>query len=276
METPKAPQRLKDRGKHPADVPRPYKLAVVIPDLHVPHEDKRSVAAVEQYLADEKWDYWICIGDLVDNDAISAFNAGKPRKITQAPTVQEQFSEANLFLNRHLSTVTRHNPTVDLVYLEGNHEERTERYVDRNPELQGLVDIEQALRLKQRGVKYVRFWSTGELYQLGKLYIGHGAYAVQNHAAKHVRDFGCNIMYGHTHDVQQFTVKQRGKNQTLLAQSIGCLCAHDQPYMRGRPTNWSTAFAIVYLYPDGLFQHEVVMIQKHRFVGPTTGKLYQG
>jgi predicted phosphodiesterase len=261
---------------HNHDSPRQYQLAVVVPDLHVPHEDKRSVAALEQYLADEKWDYWICLGDLIDNEAVSAFNVGKPRKIMTAPTVLEQFSEANRFLDRHLAAATKNNPDCKLVYIEGNHEERCERYVDKAPELQGLVDVERALKLKERNVQYVRFWSRGDLYQLGKLYVGHGAYTVQNHAAKHVRDFGCNLIYGHSHDVQMFTIKQRGKNQTLMGQSLGCLCAHDQPYMRGRPTNWSTAFGIVYLHADGIFQHQVVMVNKFRFVGPTTGKLYQG
>lgn len=277
MEKAAASKRVKDGRLHPAGVPsRSYKLAVVIPDLHVPHEDKRSVAAVEQYLADERWDYWVCLGDLIDNEAISTFNAGKPRKVQQAPTVQEQFSEANRFLDRHLAAVTRLNSDCSLVYIEGNHEERTERYVDRNPELQGLVDVERALRLHERAVRYVRFWSTGELYQLGKLYLGHGAFAVQNHAAKHVRDFGVCLGYGHTHDVQMFTIKRRGKNETLMAQSFGCLCEYEQPYMRGRPTNWSHAIGVVYIHPDGTFQHTVAMIHKHRLVGPTNGKVYQG
>lgn len=253
---------------------RPYKLAVLIPDLHLPHEDKRSVAALEAYLRDEWWDYWICLGDMLDNDAISAFNVGKPRKILTAPTVQEQFEYANRFLDRHLGVVRGGNGECRLVYLEGNHEERTERYVDRLPELQGLVDVERGLNLKARGVQYVRFWSSGELYPLGKLYLGHGAYTVQNHAAKHVRDFGCCIGYGHTHDVQSYSIKQRGKQHTIMAQSFGCLCQYDQPYLRGRPTNWTHAFGVVYLFPDGFFQHQVVQIHKNRFVGPTNGKVY--
>ena len=277
METPAAVERVKARSKHPSDVPpvpRQYKLAVVIPDLHLPHEDKRTVAAVEKYLADESWDYWVCLGDMIDCEAISSFNVGKPRKVMSAPTVQEQFDYANVFLDRHLAAVSKQNPEVKKVYISGNHEYRCERYVDRSPELQGLVDVERALGLSKRNVQYVRFWENGELFQLGKLYLGHGAYVVQNHAAKHVRDFGCNLLYGHTHDIQQHSIKQRGKQQSLMAQSCGCLCEYEQAYMRGRPTNWAHAIGVVYVFPNGLFQLQVVPIIQSRFVGPTTGKVY--
>lgn len=242
----------------------------------MPHEDKRSVAAVEQYLADERWDYWVQLGDLLDCDAVSSFNVGQPRKVMNAPTVAEQFDTGNAFLDRHVAAVTKQNPKCELVYISGNHEHRLERYVDKNPELQGLVDVEKSLRLRERGIRYVRFWENGELFQLGKLYLGHGAYAVQHHAAKHVRDFGVCLGYGHVHDVQSATIKRRGKNETWLAQSFGCLCQMEQAYMRGRPTNWSHAFGVVYLFPDSYFQHQVVLIHKHRFIGPTNQKLYQG
>ena len=255
---------------------RDYGLWLVPPDTHLPEEDKQAVDALEQYAADEWWDGWCHLGDLLDNEAISEFSRDYPRKRVAAPTVQEQFDYANTWLDRHLAAVSTRNSSPKKVLVEGNHEFRTERYADRMPELQGLVDVERALRLKERGIEYVRFWSKGDLYKIGKLYLGHGVYTVQNHAAKHVREYGCNLLYGHCHDIQAAYVRRRGSNHPLMAQSVGCLCKYDQLYMRGRPMNWMLAFAVVMSFPDGSFQHQVVPIINGRFVGPTNGKVYKG
>lgn len=254
---------------------RDYALWVVVNDIHIPEDHKPSVSAVEQYMADEWLDGWACLGDLVDNDAISDFNRDSPRKRVAAPTVQEQFDSANAWLDRHLGAATKRNPGCRKVLLEGNHEYRTERYADRHPELEGLVDIERGLRLKARGVEYVRFWSKGDLYRIGKLYLGHGVYTVQNHAAKHVGEYGCNLLYGHAHDIQSRYRRRRGSNHPLMAQSAGCLCRYDQLYMRGRPMDWMHAFTVVFSFPDGTFQHSVIPIMNGRFVAPSNGKTYK-
>lgn len=257
-------------------VVRPDRLEkhLVFTDPHVPHHDMRSCVALWRYMSDERWDGVHCLGDLTDNDAISSFNDGLPRRVSNALTVSEQFEAGQAFIRQWASDARHHNPDCALTLLEGNHEERTERYVDRNPELQGLVDIERGLDLKTHGIRYLRFWSRGEMLQLGKLMLGHGSYATQNHAAAHVRHYGCNMLYGHTHDVQCHSIRRRGTGTPITAQSIGCLCRFDQPYMRGRPHNWEHAFAVVYVWPGGNFQHVVTRIMDGRFVAPTNGKEY--
>lgn len=255
---------------------RDYALWVVIPDVHIPHEDRRAVNAVEQYIADEWWDGWVCLGDLLDCQSISDFDRDYARRRVTAQTMQEEFDVGNKWLDRHLATVTARNPDAKKVLISGNHEHRTERYADRNPEMAGSVELQRHLRLKERGIQYVDFWGKGELFRLGKLYLGHGAYTVQNHAAKHVRDYGANLLYGHVHDIQSHYIRRRGNNHPIMAQSIGCLCKYDQAYMRGRPTNWIHGFAVVYLFPDGAFQIGQVAIINGRFVGPTNGKVYKG
>lgn len=255
---------------------RDYGLWLVIPDTHIPEHDRQAVDAVEQYAADERWDGWVHLGDLGDNEAISDYSRDYPRKRSNAPRVTDSEFAVNEFLDRHLAIVSANNPDVEKIIIEGNHEFRTERYVDRAPELEGKVDIEKDWRLKERGVKYVRYWSKGDLYRIGKLYLGHGVYTVQNHANKHVREYGCNLLYGHCHDVQSSYIRRRGSNHPLMAQSVGCLCKYDQLYMRGRPMNWMHAFAVVAAFPDGTFQHTVVPIINGRFVGPTNGKVYKG
>ena len=252
------------------------KLALVLPDIHLPRENKAALAAVEAYMADQKFDYWIQLGDLIDNESISAFNDGKPRKMVSAPTVLEQFDYANDWLDKHLAVLKKKSPECQKHFIEGNHCERTERYVDKNPQLAGLVDVPRGLRLKERGINWIPYWSKGQTLRIGKLHFIHGTYPVANHAAKHVREYGCNVVYGHVHDYQVFTHKKMGDDQTIMGMSLGCLCDFKQPYMRGRPHNWVHMFGVVHFWPNGMFEVVPVTMINSRFVGPTNGRTYDG
>ena len=39
---------------------------IVLPDMQVPFHDKLTLAAVEKYMADERWDEWVQLGDFID------------------------------------------------------------------------------------------------------------------------------------------------------------------------------------------------------------------
>ena len=57
----------------------PYKKALVLPDMHCPHEDKRTIAAVYAYMESESWDYVINLGDFLDFNCISRWTKDTPR-----------------------------------------------------------------------------------------------------------------------------------------------------------------------------------------------------
>lgn len=254
---------------------RDFRFGLGFTDSHFPYQDDKVLRAIEHYIEDECLDWWFHLGDLIDNEAISDFVRDKPRQMLSAAPLKAQAGEVNKWLDQHLAIVEANNPEVRKVLVEGNHEYRTERYIDRHPHLKGMVEVEEQLHLKKRGIEYVRFWSRGDVYRIGKLCLGHGVYTVQNHAAKHVREYGCNLLYGHLHDVQAHYIRRRGSNHPLMAQSIGCTCRYDMLYMRGRPMNWMTAFVVVGVFPDGTFQHQVVPVINGRFIGPTNGKVYR-
>jgi len=254
---------------------RPYKTAIVLTDTHIRKHDPVTLAAVEAYMGDVWLDYWLHLGDLMDFDCISDFNRNKLRKVEGA-RVAADYAEANAFLDRHTEACRRKNPACKMVLLEGNHDERVARYIDANPVLENLMEPELQLDLDRRGIQYVRSWSRNELYQLGNARFHHGVYHNKYHAAKMAASFGEPIFYGHLHDIQAYSEILHGNDKTIMAQSLGCLCKYDQEYLRGRPTKWQQAFAVFHIYPDGYFQHFVVSIFKHRFIGPTNGKVYDG
>ena len=245
------------------------KNVLVIPDLQIPYEDTHSLAAVEKVMFDYKWDEIIQLGDFLDLDCISSHNVNRLRTVA-GKTIQKDFDAGNKILDRW----QRLAPKSKITILEGNHDERMLRYLDANPQLVGALEVPKGLRLKERGIQWVPYWSQGELYKIGNAYFAHGQYTNEFHAKKMVSRFGVNIFYGHNHELQSYSLVLRGENKTLVGQSMGCLCRYDQSWLQGRPTNWQQAFATFHFFDDGFFTYNVVRIFKHRFY--YQGKEYRG
>ncbi len=248
--------------------------AIVLPDMQVPYEDKRTMKAVEKFMKTRKWDYYINLGDFMDLDVVSSHSAGKLRQV-EGKRLKIDYDKGNKVLDRHQKIVKANNKRAKFVLLEGNHEFRIERYLDINPAGQGYLEVENALKLKERGFKYVRCYKTGETFKLGHAYFHHGLYCNDAHAKKHVMHFGKNIFYGHLHDIQSYTIVQHGDGNSLVGQSLGCLCEYEQSYIKGNPKKWQQAFAIFQFFPDGTFTYNVIRIFNHRFVAPD-GRVYEG
>lgn len=241
---------------------------IVLSDMQIPYQDDHALAAVEQYMAAHRWDGYIQIGDFLDFDSISSFNFGKPRALRDR-YLSTDFEVANKILDRHQRIVRKRNTKAKFVLLEGNHEERVERYLDQNPQFEGLLDIQKLLHLNERGFKWVRSWSKGETYKVGKATFIHGNYTNTYHPAKMATKYGDNIFYGHTHDMMCHAVANHlNPDKVHVGQSIGCLCIRDLSYMKGQPSNWQQGFMVLFVKPDGTFTYYTPRIFGGAFIGP--------
>ena len=249
----------------------PYRV-IILPDMQIPYQDDRALALVERYMADNTWDEWLQMGDFMDFDCISRFNADAFRKVENMRLASD-YEDANKILDRHQKIIRKNNPDAKFTLLEGNHELRVEKFMDKYQQLEGTLEVEKCLRLKERGIKWVRCYQKGDNHKIGNAYFTHGISTTSNHASAMVRKFGTNIYYGHTHDVQSFPLVQMGSEKTLEGMSLGCLCIYNMPYVQKNPTNWQQAFAVMYVFPDGYYNLFVVKLFKHRFIAPD-GKVY--
>lgn len=246
---------------------------IILPDMQIPYHDEKSLAAVENYIAAHRWDGWLQIGDFLDFDTISSFNYGKPR-ITANRYLNEDIEMANEILDWHQNLVRSNNKQAKFVLLEGNHEERVERWLDANPQFEGILSVPKMLRLKERGITWVPSWSLGETYSIGKAVFSHGLYTNKYHAEKMVNAWGQSIFYGHTHDMQCVPKAFKRKDDLIVGQSIGCLCEYEQTWMKGKPTNWQQGFMVLHVMPNGNFTYYTPRIINHQFIGPD-GVLYK-
>jgi len=248
------------------------KTAIVLPDIHLPYQDKDSLSAVEKFMGDNKWDYYILLGDFMDFDCISSHNKNKLREI-EGKRIFKDYEKGNAILDRHQKIILKKNPKAKFILLEGNHDFRVQRYLDANPQMEGMIEIEVGLRLKERGIKYVQCYTKGEVFKIGRAIFHHGLYTTKYHPSKMVEAFGDNVFYGHTHSVDSYSRSTYGGNKTTIGQSLGCLCEYNQSYMKGRPSKWQHAFGVFYFQDNGYFNYYVPMIFNGQFV--INNKIYK-
>ena len=142
-------------------------------------------------------------------------------------------------------------------FILGNHERFVQDIIDEFPQIEELYAPHKLLRLKERGYKH---YPVGSYVQFGKLMMAHGEHHnSRHHAYNALVSTGKSLLYGHNHSVQQYRIPtldgERG------AWSIGCIAKLNKPFMGGRPTPWSHAFAIVHLERGGNFQVEICEIR---------------
>jgi hypothetical protein len=246
---------------------------IILPDMQIPFEDKRSVAAVEKYMAAHQWDGYLNLGDFLDLNELSTFVEGKPGAVVE--DVAQTFAAGNVILGRHCQIIRTRNVDARMVLLQCNHDYRAVAYAERHPGLKQHLDVRTNLKLDERDVEWIRSWETGELFKLGKAHFLHGLYTNKYHAMRMVETFGVCVYYGHCHDVTFAAKITRGNDQTLEAGSLGCLCRYDQRYLRGAPTNWQQAVSTLFLRPSGNYNLYVSRIFNHTFTAPD-GVTYTG
>ncbi len=246
------------------------KKAIVLPDMQVPFHDEETLSIVEEYMKDHEWDYYINLGDFMDFDFISDYNKRKI-KLREGRRFEEDYEIGREILKRHRDIV---GDDCEMYLIEGNHEDRVNRYVEQHPQFEGMVEVPKNLHLDELGIEWMPFWSEGDILEIGNAIFIHGKYTNKYHAKKHVNRYGKNIYYGHTHDLQVFSKVKHGHDKTLEGHSLGCLCQYDQQYKEGEPDNWQKAFATFHFFPDDFYNRYVTRIFKQRFIAPD-GKVYE-
>lgn len=248
---------------------KPLTKVLVIPDCQIPYHDKLSMRAVERYMVDELWDEVVYIGDFMDFHQLASFTKDEPEALTK--TLAADYKVANEILERHALLLPQ---AAKRTFIMGNHEDRVRRFADKNPQLKGIIDVDVNLRLKERGFKVIKSYPDHETHRIGNAFFHHGLYTSANHPKKMADNFGVNIFYGHTHDVQSYSKVLWGKDKTIVGQSLGCLCRYDLDYVGQSPTNWQQAITTFYFRADGYFNHYVSRIFNHKFTAPN-GKTYK-
>ena len=217
------------------------KKYIIIPDVHVPYQDKKAINLLLKTVEAIKPHGIIILGDFIDNYCVSS-HSKNPNRVTD---LKWEVEEAIKLLQKF--TEIKHK-----IFIAGNHENRLERYLsERAPALFNMVKIDEILKLKENGWYYVPY---KDHYRIGKVHFTHdtgkaGRFA---HYAS-LGDFQASVVIGHTHSFG-YTVEGNAKGKPHVAAMLGWLGDVGQvDYMHRIKAmrDWAIGFGIGYLLDNG-------------------------
>jgi len=236
--------------------------ALVLSDVHVDSNGvKPCYEVVKRYIKRVRPDKIVLAGDFAENEPLSHWLLSKKVRVHK-----NSHQDEIKMIKKELDYLQKH--CGEIIWLEGNHENWTEQYLEEHPEMVGWLEYQYALDLEGRGIQWV---PQHELYWLGKLAVTHGIYLGNNHAKKHLEAFGCNVMYGHTHRSDMHTMNMV-QQPTMKAWGLGTLSGKKPHFMKNKPCKWDEGFANVYVADNGEFNAYITDIINNRFY--INGKSY--
>ena len=241
----------------------------LLADIHYPGVDWPSMHALNEWLADYQPDTIVYMGDQLSLDVVSTWNKNKPLLREGQRLLKEYEGFDETVLKVHETIV----PKAKRVWLDGNHEQRINWYLQSNPEMIGFIEPHLVLKLAERGYEHVKY---NDIYKLGKLNICHGFFYNIHHAAKTVNVFESSVAYGHVHTAQSFTKMSPLDSENYhQATAIPCLSNTRPDYKANAPTRWINGFGIVEIInANRFFNLYTVIINKGTFI--YNGKVYAG
>lgn len=252
---PKAKPEQK-RPRLPEPVPTPFEAFrlstpgpwLILGDVHLPYHDRKTI---ELAVAEAKRRR--VVGVLLNGDALDSHEISVHDKDPRAPRYVEEIEQGRKFLAYLRSRL----PNAEIVYKEGNHEDRLGRYiVQRAPALTGLegVDLPSFLKFADYGVQWV---GDKRVVWAGKLAILHGHEYRGGGGVNPARWLFLRThavaMCGHFHRSSEHN-ERNIRDRADAAWSVGCACNLTPKY---DPLNkWNHGFAFVDWTKDGLFTVE--------------------
>lgn len=249
-------------------------LVLVLPDLHIPHQDKpalRCALKAHELLRPART---IILGDWIDCEGFSSHPVKSRAEHRAGTFFEEEIRPCNLLLDR------LQNNTGHLIYIEGNHEHRVERMVAEKGGLwNDLADLVSPRRLLSEGrsnFTWVPYVPATQIlketsYPIAKDLIAIHGWSFATHvAATHLRIAKkWSVVFGHCHRMDSATSRDPIDDTVYEAWSPGCLSKLQPLYMAHNPTNWVHGFSLVYVKDDlSSWTNYTVRIHKGRCVLP--------
>lgn len=213
---------------------------LIIPDTHAPYHDQKAIDLVLSVAAEFEFDHLYILGDFADFYQVSAHPKSPDRaesfkaEVASAVSLLETFSK--VAPNRH--------------FVSGNHENRLERYLEKNaPELFGFISLEEILELKRLGYTYTPYRSHRNLDRIA---FTHDTGTAGRYAHYKAMDtFQGNVVIGHTHRFG-WTVEGNAKGESHFGAHLGWLGdSKKADYMHRIKAlrDWHLGFGIFYRDP---------------------------
>jgi predicted phosphodiesterase len=242
-------------------------IRMICCDLHGAKMDRK---AAEAFLSDVKrlqpQEIYL-LGDMVDCGGFLA----QHHTLGYVAEMAYSYDDDILAANRFLDALQAAAPEALIEYVEGNHENRIERWAvtqalagGSSKDAEGLRRRnapEFLLKLAERGIKYYRMsvcydgLAVQGFLRRGKCFYTHGSFVTAKHAtAKIQAKISGNVVYGNTHREQAERVR-RVSSGFVGAWNPGCLCVLQPLWRNTDPSDWSHGYAIQFVARSQNFLH---------------------
>ena len=242
---------------------------LILGDVHVPFEDRRAWELVLRVGARLKPVHLWLMGDFMDCYVVSAHDKDPQRKGLFEAEVQH--ARARLSELDALGAQRK-------VFLEGNHEQRLKRFLaQRAPELDGLVNLPELLRLRERGWTWVPYRSH---LKVGKIHLTHDVGATGRNAIfRNLDTYQHSVLAGHTHRLA-YVVEGNATGEQKLSAYFGWLgdrAQVDYLHTAKAAKDWALGFGVGWMEPSGIcyLQPVPILVKGKRYSCCVRGELVE-
>lgn len=236
-------------------------LWLVLPDIHFPDHDPEALEVAKAALRLLQPEYTLLLGDVLD---CGVFSSHAKKTIVEADTSDYKVLEVDP-CNALLDEIQQ-NTSKFTHFLEGNHENRIERWAANNGRVgesiypfispratvgKGRKDFAMVPYVVPTGARmgFVQIVKPSAKMRTGGLVAVHGWSHAKHCARIHLETSRSqSIVHGHVHRQQLDSARDPWTGQPIKAWSPGTL-SDLQPFYAhgGKPSEWTHGFSLVYV-----------------------------
>lgn len=222
---------------------------LILPDVHVPFQNTAALMLAFAVGKKVGIDSLIILGDFAD---IYSCNSYGKKKGYHDLTLEDEMRAVNWWLD----FIDHHFAKAEKVYIEGNHEHRVRRKMEKDAhEFHGYVDFMGAAHLDIRPRWHFVPYGPNQLHRIGNTEMSarHEPYAASLNSS--IRKSMINLIYGHTHRDEHMTTRD-AFGAKITQCSAGFLGERDSMVFKYCRDVKSLGAHILYEYPNG--EHKLI------------------
>jgi len=246
-----------------------HDTTLVIGDCHIDDEQELDrFDILSSLIVDTKPEIILINGDFLTLNCLSAWDKNKRKKM-EGKRYSNEIDAGNEALDRLFAGIKAYNKGKKrnktkqykpvIVYTEGNHEDRLERYLDTDPTFDGMVGVERDLKLKERGIEFIRYREYFYHMGVGFTHIPFNKVAPISGVditRKAQMVTVSSVVFGHTHEQHLSHVHKEGMDHLQDTYNTGCFFDKKEDYVHGRVTNYWRGVTILHHWKEGRFDVE--------------------
>ena len=259
----------KERRRKKEKTLKAGELYFVLPDLHRPFHSNVLWNKILEAIKRLEPEGVLLSGDYIDLFTLGSYNADSLKNL-QGINLEMEYADGRKGIQQLNKAI---KPGARKMYLYGNHEDRYFREIEKKDNAKygdALQNPTEALKLKESGWEVKENWRD-DYFSIGDLDIVHGIFYNVHVAKKHLESHDGNIMFGHCHRVQEFTLGSKS------GYAIGWLGDKKSNYFKYMPRltrkNWRNAFSVVRVI-DGVSYPDIIKINEDNNTFILEGELY--